>query len=144
MRAIADRLLERYDANAVWVKAAKPEPPLALPVTEVSVEVWREAGRLVPELGCVGLPRPGLQPRRARRASGGGGARCPRTASRSSPPRRVYETEPVGLVLDQPEFLNACLRIETELGPEALLDACKAGRAGGGASGRAVSATALG
>jgi hypothetical protein len=25
------------------VKAAKPEPPFALPVTEVSVEVWREA-----------------------------------------------------------------------------------------------------
>lgn len=41
--AIADRLLEQYAANAVWVKAAKPEPPLALPVTEVSVEVWREA-----------------------------------------------------------------------------------------------------
>ncbi len=41
--AVADRLLERYDANAVWVKAAKPEPPIALPVTEVSVELWREA-----------------------------------------------------------------------------------------------------
>ena len=41
--AIADRLLERYDANTVWVKAAKPEPPIALPVSEVSVEVWREA-----------------------------------------------------------------------------------------------------
>jgi dihydroneopterin aldolase len=41
--AVADRLLERYDANAVWVKAAKPEPPIALPVSEVSVEVWREA-----------------------------------------------------------------------------------------------------
>ena len=41
--AIADRLLDHYDANAVWVKAAKPEPPLALPVSEVSVEVWREA-----------------------------------------------------------------------------------------------------
>ncbi len=41
--AIADRLLEQYDAQAVWVKAAKPEPPLALPVSEVSVEVWREA-----------------------------------------------------------------------------------------------------
>ena len=41
--AIADRLLDQYDAHAVWVKAAKPEPPLALPVTEVSVEVWREA-----------------------------------------------------------------------------------------------------
>ena len=41
--AIADRLLERYKLQAVWVKAAKPEPPLPLPVTEVSVEVWREA-----------------------------------------------------------------------------------------------------
>jgi dihydroneopterin aldolase len=41
--AIADRLLERYEAVAVWVKAAKPEPPLPLPVSEVSVEVWREA-----------------------------------------------------------------------------------------------------
>jgi dihydroneopterin aldolase len=41
--AIADRLLGEYEAHAVWVKAAKPEPPLALPVTEVSVEVWREA-----------------------------------------------------------------------------------------------------
>lgn len=38
----------------------------------------------------------------------------------------VYDTEPVGLVLDQPAFLNACLRIETALGPEALLDAAKA------------------
>jgi 2-amino-4-hydroxy-6-hydroxymethyldihydropteridine diphosphokinase len=49
----------------------------------------------------------------------------------------VYDTEPVGLVLDQPEFLNACLRIETSLGPEELLDACKAverevGREAGG------------
>ena len=42
--AIAERLLEQYAANAVWVKAAKPEPPLPLPVTEVSVEVWRERG----------------------------------------------------------------------------------------------------
>jgi dihydroneopterin aldolase len=42
--AIADRLLERYGVHSVWVKAAKPEPPLAFPVSEVSVEVWREAG----------------------------------------------------------------------------------------------------
>jgi dihydroneopterin aldolase len=41
--AIADRLLDQYEAHAVWVKAAKPEPPLPLPVNEVSVEVWREA-----------------------------------------------------------------------------------------------------
>jgi 2-amino-4-hydroxy-6-hydroxymethyldihydropteridine diphosphokinase len=38
----------------------------------------------------------------------------------------TYDTEPVGEVLDQPAFLNACLRIETDLGPEELLDACKA------------------
>ena len=38
----------------------------------------------------------------------------------------VYETEPVGEVLDQSEFLNAVLAVETDLDPEALLDACKA------------------
>ena len=38
----------------------------------------------------------------------------------------TYDTEPVGEVLDQPEFLNAVIRIETNLEPEALLDACKA------------------
>ena len=38
----------------------------------------------------------------------------------------VYETEPVGEVLDQRPFYNACLRIETSLSPERLLDACKA------------------
>jgi 7,8-dihydroneopterin aldolase/epimerase/oxygenase len=41
--AIADRLIEAYAARMVWVKAAKPEPPLAFPVSEVSVELWREA-----------------------------------------------------------------------------------------------------
>ena len=38
----------------------------------------------------------------------------------------VYETAPRGEVLDQPDFLNACLAIDTWLGPEELLDACKA------------------
>jgi len=38
----------------------------------------------------------------------------------------VYETEPVGEVLDQRDFLNACVRVETALEPDALLDACKA------------------
>jgi 2-amino-4-hydroxy-6-hydroxymethyldihydropteridine diphosphokinase len=37
----------------------------------------------------------------------------------------AYETAPQGELLDQPDFLNACLAIDTELGPEALLDACK-------------------
>jgi 2-amino-4-hydroxy-6-hydroxymethyldihydropteridine diphosphokinase len=38
----------------------------------------------------------------------------------------TYDTDPVGEILDQPEFLNACLRIRTALEPEALLDAAKA------------------
>ena len=38
----------------------------------------------------------------------------------------VYETEPVGLVIEQREFFNACLRVRTDHDPEALLDACKA------------------
>jgi 2-amino-4-hydroxy-6-hydroxymethyldihydropteridine diphosphokinase len=37
----------------------------------------------------------------------------------------VYVTEPQGEITDQADFLNACLRIETELGPEDVLDACK-------------------
>ena len=50
----------------------------------------------------------------------------------------AYDTDPVGEVLEQPSFLNACLRIETELEPEALLESCKQverelGRAAGGA-----------
>ena len=49
----------------------------------------------------------------------------------------VYETEPQGEVTEQPDFLNACLAVETDLSPEALLDLCKAverelGRAPGG------------
>jgi 7,8-dihydroneopterin aldolase/epimerase/oxygenase len=40
---IAERLLADYELEGVWVKATKPEPPIALPVDEVSVEVWREA-----------------------------------------------------------------------------------------------------
>jgi 2-amino-4-hydroxy-6-hydroxymethyldihydropteridine diphosphokinase len=49
----------------------------------------------------------------------------------------VYDTDPVGKVLDQPSFLNACLRVQTELEPLELLDAVKRielelGRAQGG------------
>ncbi len=39
---IADRLADKYGADGVSVKASKPEPPIALPVESVSVEVWRE------------------------------------------------------------------------------------------------------
>jgi len=38
----------------------------------------------------------------------------------------IYVTEPVGEILDQPDFLNAAIRVRTALEPEQLLDACKA------------------
>jgi dihydroneopterin aldolase len=44
--AIADRLLKEFEAQAVSVKASKPEPPIPLSVEDVSVEVWRELGDL--------------------------------------------------------------------------------------------------
>ena len=49
----------------------------------------------------------------------------------------VYETAPQGEVLDQPDFLNAVLRVRTTLDAEELLDAAKSverqlGREAGG------------
>ncbi len=49
----------------------------------------------------------------------------------------VYDTDPVGEVLDQPSFLNVCVLVETELEPLELLDNVKRveadlGRASGG------------
>jgi 2-amino-4-hydroxy-6-hydroxymethyldihydropteridine diphosphokinase len=37
----------------------------------------------------------------------------------------LYETEPVGEVLDQPDFLNAVVRISTDLDAQELLAICK-------------------
>jgi len=38
----------------------------------------------------------------------------------------VYETAPQGAILNQPDFLNACVEIRTDLEPEQLLAVCKA------------------
>jgi 2-amino-4-hydroxy-6-hydroxymethyldihydropteridine diphosphokinase len=38
----------------------------------------------------------------------------------------LYETEPVGEITEQPDFLNAAVRIRTDLEPEELLDLSKA------------------
>jgi dihydroneopterin aldolase len=39
---IADRLATQFGADHIRVKASKPEPPIPLPLEEVSVEVWRD------------------------------------------------------------------------------------------------------
>jgi dihydroneopterin aldolase len=41
--AVVERLTDRYGAEEVRVKAAKPEPPLPLPVEEVLVELHWES-----------------------------------------------------------------------------------------------------
>ena len=64
----------------------------------------------------VGDPRAQLQ-----RAVDGLAERGVVTVASSS----VYETDPVGEVLDQPQFLNACVAAEADLEPEALLDTVK-------------------
>lgn len=37
----------------------------------------------------------------------------------------AWETEPVGEILDQPDFLNAAIRVRSDLEPEQLLDVLK-------------------
>ena len=51
--------------------------------------------------------------------------------------RATYDTDPVGEVLDQPDFLNACVRIETELEPRGAARRLQGDR---GASSAATSA----
>jgi dihydroneopterin aldolase len=109
--AVADRLIDRFGAESVRVKATKPEPPIPLPVEEVSVEVWKE------DLSRGRLPRPRLErgrpageparrARRARAARGGGRGLVVGLRDRAA-----------GRGLDQPDFLNARLRMRTALGP---------------------------
>jgi 2-amino-4-hydroxy-6-hydroxymethyldihydropteridine diphosphokinase len=54
----------------------------------------------------------------ARAALGGFGVEVTRSSG-------LYETAPQGEVTDQPDFLNACLEVQTGLDPESLLDVCK-------------------
>ena len=52
--------------------------------------------------------------------------RCARVGVAPLASSSTYDTDPVGEVLDQPSFLNACVRVETALEPLSLLDAVKA------------------
>ena len=83
------------------------------------------------------LPRAGFErggPPGASATSDRGAAAS--TESRSLPRALVYETEPVGLVLDQREFFNACVRIETALEPERAARRVQGGRASAWAGAR--------
>jgi 2-amino-4-hydroxy-6-hydroxymethyldihydropteridine diphosphokinase len=92
------------------------------------------ARRRVNRLGYLGLgSNVGDRREQLERAVGALPSHGVRVVAASS----VYETEPVGLVSDQRDFFNACVRIKTAHEPEDLLDACKAverelGRPAGG------------
>ena len=135
-QVVGERLMERYGCESVRVRAAKPEPPLPLAIQEVAVEVTQERGgrrRRAKPRGLAAWPRSGPAT----------SASAPTSATRAAHLRAAiellrergveveavssaYVTEPVGEILDQPDFLNAAVRIRTDLEPEALLDACKA------------------
>ena len=88
--AVAERLIDRFGAESVRVKATKPEPPIPLPVEEVSVEVWKEVDRV----GYLGLgsnegDRLGEPARRARRARARTGSRCSPRRPSTRPRRRA-------------------------------------------------------
>jgi 2-amino-4-hydroxy-6-hydroxymethyldihydropteridine diphosphokinase len=94
--------------------------------------LWCEDGLLLAPEPAARAPAvtghlgPGVEPRRP---PGPARGRAPGAARHGRPRHRgvvVYETDPVGEVLDQPPFLNAAAAVRTALGPEALLDACKA------------------
>lgn len=73
-------------------------------------------------VGYIGLgsnvgDRP-VQLQRAVRSLPGAGVRVLASSS-------TYDTDPVGELLEQPSFLNACLRVETALEPLELLGAVK-------------------
>ena len=121
-QVVGERLMERYGCESVRVRAAKPEPPLPLAIQEVAVEVTQERARRRGRRrrrglgrGADRLPRPRLQRRRLAPATCGRRSSCWASAgsrSRRSPP--TYVTEPVGEILDQPDFLNAAVRIRTD------------------------------
>jgi 2-amino-4-hydroxy-6-hydroxymethyldihydropteridine diphosphokinase len=52
-------------------------------------------------------------------------ARLPGVGVEALASSSVYDTDPVGDVLDQPSFLNACVRVRTALEPLELLDGVK-------------------
>ena len=136
-QVVGERLMERYGCESVRVRAAKPEPPLPLAIQEVAVEVTQE--RAVDEdderprarswprcaTGYLGL---GSNVGDPRRTCGRRSSCCAARGVEVEAVSSAYVTEPVGEVLDQPDFLNAAVRIRTELEPEALLDALQGGR----------------
>ena len=119
-QVIGERLVERFRCEHVRVRASKPEPPLPLAMQEVAVEVTHERERRATRRGTRAADRGRLP--RARIQRRGPQAHL-RAALRLLPEHGVeveavsslYETEPVGEVLDQHDFLNAAARIRTDL-----------------------------
>ncbi len=108
----------QFDPEAVEALMAVPDDVLEHIRTETRAHFH--------SLALKGLPRASA------RTSGTGSRTCCRVWRRCTErgvtvlaASSVYETAPQGEMLDQPDFLNAAIEIDTELGPEELLDVCK-------------------
>ena len=106
--AVADMLEERFGASGVVVRATKPEPPIPLPVEEVSVEVsplTRALPRARARTSGTGSRNLRGGGRAARRAAGDRGRRRARRSTRPSRSARCSTSA---------TSCNAVVRVETD------------------------------
>src|SRR5208337_1726771 len=126
-RAGPDRRLHRDAAAALSARALRPGDG-----REDRPRRAADHARLIAgALACGRMPAPHAQPGLLGLGSNVGDRRAhlqaavdalPRAGVRVLASSSTYDTDPVGKVLEQPSFLNACLQIETALAPLALLD----------------------
>ena len=122
---IAEKMLASFEAASVRIRAHKVEPPVPFTMESGGIELFVSAELTTVFLGLgSNIGDRFDQLNLAIRGLGEAGITVEAVSS-------AYETAPVGEILDQPDFLNAAVRVETELEPEALLDQLKVIEANG-------------
>ena len=129
-RTIAAAVLSIDHVRRVTAVVHKPNAATRLEIDGVAAAVTLES--LIG--GRDRVPGTRVQPRGPARDPAGGGrrTRSRNRASRSLACSRVWETDPVGGP-PQPDFLNVVIRLETDLTPFELLEACQRVERGAGA-----------
>lgn len=111
---IADSLLKKFDVKEVKVKVEKPWAPVKLPLETVAVEVVRLRHTAYISFGSnMGDRNAHIQNAIAALNRTDGSCRVVKVSS-------LIETKPYGPV-EQEDFLNGCLQLETTLTPQELL-----------------------
>ena len=122
--AIADRLIEQYE-RARGVGQGRQARAAACVRRHRGVGRGVARGRMTAAAARIGYLGLGSNVGDRRAMLERAAAELPSRGVEVLASSSVYETEPVGLVLDQRDFYNACLRVRTSFEPDELLDACK-------------------